>query len=278
MNRSKNELKQCFWCGSFDKENNHVTVSEDVPPRWLSGEKKVKKINCVPQCNECKNALSGLDDAVNGYFRYGAETDLEKVEQNTSWLNNKGVYARKIDLNGKEDYAQSNGCLLLWLRKLLVGLWYKENDTFFNGQTVILANWLSFDDNFFYISNIVTPKEISIKLQFNIDLEMIQNDYLTDFKMKTPFSFSFIPSSRSGVELPLQLLRFAIYGRYPGYCLYIPEMSESNLLKVFHLLEKDPLYIKYWLRGYPYYPPSDVVSMVNSLKSISAEEAAKRVR
>src|SRR5215471_17659198 len=88
--RSYNKNIQCYWCGSSGDEKNRVTISEDVPPRWLTGIRTVKKKNCVPQCNECKNALALLDDAVNGYFRYGAGVDLEKVEKNTFQRRNKG--------------------------------------------------------------------------------------------------------------------------------------------------------------------------------------------
>jgi hypothetical protein len=107
---------------------------------------------------------------------------------------------------------------------------------------------------------------------------MTGNNYLTDSEIKNPFSFIFISPFRSGVELPLQLLRFSIYGSFPGYCLYIPEVSGSNFLKAFNLLEKDPLYVKYWLHSWPYLSPSVVIFLVNSLKSISAEEVARRVR
>jgi len=269
--------KECYWCGSLDNDSNHVTISEDVPPRWLSGIKKVKKENCVPQCNTCKNNLAVLDNAVNEYFRYGAGVDLDIVEQNNTFSNNKGIIARKIDFHGKTDYAQSSDCLLLWLRKILVGLWYKEKDSYFDGGMFILAPWLSFDNKNSYVSNIVTPSEIARSLLFDID-DYFGYDYLYDNMNKIPFKFLFINSSLIDIPAPLQLLRFAIYGSYCGYCLFIPKHEIISPLEFLTLFNKSPLYIEKWLRGYPYYQSSDVVKLVSSLKSVSPEEAAKRVR
>jgi len=278
MNRSENKIKQCFWCGSLDKENNHVSISEDVPPRWLSGEKKVRKSNCVPQCNECKNALALLDDSVVGYFNYGPGIDLEKIEGSNNFVNNKGLYARKINLYGNNDYAQANGCLLLWLRKLLVGLWYKEQETYFDGGMFLLAHWLTFDDAEMYISGVVTPTQVTINLLFDIDDEITGNDYLTEFYKKTPFDYTFVPSSRSGVPFPLQLLRFSIYGSFAGYCMYLPKFPIISPSSFSNMFGKPPYHLEKWIKGYPYFSPSTVVTLVNSIKNISAEEAAKRVR
>jgi hypothetical protein len=269
--------KECYWCGSLDNDSNHVNINEDVPPRWLSGIKRVKEENCVPQCNTCKSNLAVLDNAVNEYFRYGAGVDLDIVEQNNTFSNNKGVIARKINFHGKTDYAQSNGCLLLWLRKLLVGLWYKEKDSRFDGGMFILAPWLSFDDKDFYMSNIVIPSEVSRSLLFNID-DYFGYDYLYDNMNKISFKFLFINSSLINIPAPLQLLRFAIYGSYCGYCLFIPNIKNIDPIIFKPIVGYPPLYIEKWLRGYPYYQSSDVVKLVNSLKSISSEEAAKRVR
>jgi hypothetical protein len=278
MNNNEAEIKQCFWCGSFTTKENRVTVSEDVPPRWLSGIKKVIKSNCVPQCEECKVALSGLDESVNGYFKYGASIDLEKVKKTNNFLDNKGLYSRKIKLNGNEDFAQSNGCLLLWLRKLLVGLWCKEQGTYFNGGMFILAHWLSFDDPERYFSGAVTPTVKTLEILFDIDEQITGINTQAELEKRKPFNFTFVPSSKSGILFPLQLLRFSIYGSYTGYCLFVPEISESNLFILHNLFEKTPYYLKYWIRGFPYYPPSIVIALINSLKSISAEEVAKRVR
>jgi hypothetical protein len=275
--RDRVKDKQCYWCGLFDSDNNPVTVSEDVPPRWLTGIKEVKEMNCVPQCEECKKGLNGLDDAVNGYFRYGPGIHLDKIERNTIRIKNKGVYARKINLNGKEDYAQSNGALLLWLRKLLVGIWYKEYDIRFDGTMYILTPWITYDNPDLYVSMIATPSIKSNELLAHID-EEFSIDTLTGLVNKNPFKFIFIPSSHSVMPLPLQLLRFAIYGSFIGYCLYIPEPIKSNLPIALNMLGKPPLYIENWLKGFPYIPPSTVTVFVNSLKEISAEEAEKKVR
>jgi len=186
MSNPETNIKQCFWCGTFGNDKNHVSISEDVPPRWLSGEKKIKMSNCVPQCKECKNALALLDDSVVGYFKYGPGIDLEKVEGSNNFVNNKGLYARRINLNGNEDYAQANGCLLLWLRKLLVGLWYKEKGTYFDGGMFLLAHWLTFDDPEMYVSGVVTPTQVAINLLFDIDDEITGNDYQTEFYKKHP--------------------------------------------------------------------------------------------
>jgi len=278
MSSSENKFKQCFWCGTFGNEKNHVSVSEDVPPRWLSGEKKVKISNCVPQCKECKSALAQLDDSVVGYFKYGAAIDLDKVEGSNSFVNNKGLFARKINLNGNEDYAQSNGCLLLWLRKLLVGLWYKEKGTCFDGGMFLLAHWLKFDEPEMYVSGVVTPTQVILKLLFDIDDEITGNDYKAEFKRKTPFDYIFIPSSRSRVPFPIQLLRFSIYGSFAGYCMYLPKFPIISPSSFSNMVGKPPFYLEKWIKGYPYFPPSTVVTLVNSIKNISAEEAAKRVR
>ena len=269
--------KQCYWCGSLDNDSNHVNISEDVPPRWLSGIKKVKKENCVPQCETCKKDLAVLDYAVNEYFRYGAGVDLDKVERANLLSNNKGFGTRKINLNGNVDYAQSNGALLLWLRKLLVGLWYKEKNNRFDGGMFILAPWLSFDDKDAYVSNTVILSEKARALLFDID-DYFGYDYLYDNMNKIPFKFSFISSSLIAIPAPLQLLRFAIYGNYCGYCLFIPKHEIISPLKFLTLVNKPPLYIEKWLKGYPYFKSSKVVELVNSLKSISPEEAVKRVR
>jgi hypothetical protein len=269
--------KECYWCGSLDNDSNHVNISEDVPPRWLSGIKRVKEKNCVPQCNTCKNNLAVLDNAVNEYFRYGAGVNLDIVEQNNLFSNNKGVIARKINLHGKIDYAQSNGCLLLWLRKLLVGLWYKEKNNRFDGGMFILAPWLSFDDKDAYVANTVIPSEKARALLFDID-DYFGYDYLYDNINKIPFKFSFISSSLIAIPAPLQLLRFSIYGSYCGYCLFIPKNVIISPLKFLTLVDKPPLYIEKWLKGYPYFKSSKVIELVNSLKSISPEEATKRVR
>lgn len=271
-------VKQCFWCGTLGDLKNRVTVSEDVPPRWLSGERKVKRINCVPQCDECKNALARLDDSVNTWFRFGAGIDLDIVEQDNFFRNNKGYISRKINLHGEKDYAQSNPCLLLWLRKLLLGLWYKEKKEFFNGNTYILAHWVTEPDPNFYLTKVVLPKEKIMEIQLDIDIKITGKTYEDDFEKRPPFTFNFISPSRSGVELPLQLLRFSIYGRFTGYCLYFPKKSFNDIFKLLSLYERDPLYLKYWLNSFISYSPSQIITMTNSLKSLSAEEVAKRVR
>ena len=278
MNRSENKLKQCYWCGTFGNKKNHVTTSEDVPPRWLSGEKKVKILNCVPQCKECKNALALLDDSVVGYFKYGAAIDLEKVEGSNNFVNNKGLYARKIDLYGNKDYAQANGCLLLWLRKLLVGLWYKEKGTYFEGGMFLLAHWLTFNEPEMYVSGVVTPTKEVLKLLFDIDDEITGNDYQAEFKRKTPFNYTFVPPSRNEVPFPLQLLRFSIYGSFAGYCMYLPKFPIISPSSFSNIFGKPPYHLEKWIKGFPYIPPSIVVTLANSIKDISAEEAAKRVR
>ena len=270
---------RCFWCGSYKSETSHVRVNEDVPPRWLSGEKKVKKSNCVPQCKECQNALAMLDDAVMGYFKSGVYKDMDKIEKNISFLNNKGIYARKIILNGKIDYAQSNGNLLLWLRKLLAGLWYKQYNKYFNSGMYILSHWLSFDDPDRYFSNTVTPTERTLEILFNIDEKIADVNYYEDCIKKVPFVYKFFSPSECGIPKPFQLLRFAIYGSYAGYCLYLPEITEikdKNILK--EIYWRSPFYFEYWLKGYHAFSSSDVIKLVNSTKLITAEEAAKRVR
>jgi hypothetical protein len=273
----RTKTKQCYCCGTLDNESKHVNISEDVPPRWLSGIKTVKKENCIPQCNTCRNNLAVLDNAVNEYFRYGAGVNLDIVEQNNLWTNNKSIGTRKINLNGNIDYAQSNGCLLLWLRKLLVGLWYKEKNSRFEGGMFVLVPWLSFDDSSLYVINTATPPEESRSLLFDID-DYFRYDYILDSRMKIPFKFSFINSPLINIPAPLQLLRFAIYGRFCGYCLFIPNYEKVNPKIFFPFFDKPPLHIEKWLKGFPYYQSSDVVKLVNSLKSISAEEAATRVR
>jgi hypothetical protein len=269
---------RCFWCGTFNNKTTHVRVNEDVPPRWLSGIKKVKRENCVPQCNECQDALAMLDDAVNGYFKSGAYVDMDRIESNISFLNNKGFYARKIKLNGNDDYVQSNYCLLLWLRKLLNGLWYKQNNTYFDGNIFILSHWLTIDNPSFYISNTVTPTREKLEILFDIDEKIIRYNYKLDFEKKIPFYYNFIPSSQSGVPLPLQLLRFAIYNSYAGYCLYMPEYTELNVLLANNAMGKAPYFINKWIKCCPAYPPSYIIKLVNTLKLISSEEAAKKVK
>jgi len=268
--------KPCFWCGAFDNDNNHVTISEDVPPRWLSGIKKVKEVNCVPQCETCKNNLAPLDYAVNDYFRYGAKVDLDKVERSSLLSNNKGIVSRKIILNGNIDYAQSNGCLLLWLRKLLSGLWYKKNEKRFNGLMLILAPWLSFDDEFFFISKTVIPSKYSWNLLFDIDehFNIVHNISNTN---NCPFNYLFINSPLLYVPEPLQLLRFAIFEKKCGYCLFIPETIIGNTSVLSLFFEKPPLYINHWLRC-DYRDSSFIVDVLNSQKIVTPEEAAKRVR
>jgi hypothetical protein len=273
----KEKDKQCFWCGSLGNDTNPVTVSEDVPPRWLSGIKKVKKVNCVPQCEECKINLAVLDNAVNGYFKYGAAVDLDKVEKDTEWTKNKGIASRKIKLNGNDDYAQSNGSLLLWLRKLLVGVWYKEKGTRFDGLMLFLTSFLSFDNPDRYTNKIVKPLNVSMELLLNID-DALRYNYLTDFVKKVPFTYTFFNESHNIVPSPLQLLRFGIYGSYVGYCLFIPASIGTNTKIFLPLYEKSPLYIDKWIYGYQYIRSSDVVKLVDSTKSITAEEATKRVR
>jgi len=271
----KTTNKPCYWCGTFDDDTNHVTISEDVPPRWLSGIKSVKEANCVPQCETCKKDLALLDNAVNDYFRYGAKVDLDKVERSNSSSNNKGYIARKILLNGNIDYAQSNGSLLLWLRKLLSGLWYKKNDNRFNGLMLILAPWITFDDGYFFVSNTVIPKNVSLSLLFSIDehFNYIHNGNDTN---NSDFKYTFINSSLLYVPEPLQLIRFAIYEKC-GYCLYIPEeiLNDNSILSLF--FNKPPLYISHWLRC-DYRDSQFVVDLLKSQKSITPEEATKRVR
>jgi hypothetical protein len=269
--------KPCYWCGSLDNENNRVTKSEDVPPRWLSGIKKVKKENCVPQCNSCKNYLAMLDDSANWYFKYGANVDVEKVIQANFFSNNKGIGARKIDLNGKIDFAQANAALLLWLRKLLVGLWYKEKDDRFDGGMYILAPWLTFDDLNFYVSKMVIPSSLSWPLLLDID-DFFGVNHNIDNTIKIPFEYAFIQSSRIKLPSPLQLLRFAIYENYCGYCLFFPKIDKGNHQAVLPFDRYPPLYIDKWLLGPQYFPSSFVVELENSLKPITSEEAAKRVR
>jgi hypothetical protein len=268
--------KQCYWCGSLDNDNNHVNISEDVPPRWLSGIKKVKEENCVPQCETCKKNLAVLDNAVNEYFRYGAGVDLDIVEQNNSFSNNKGIIARKINLNGKIDYAQANGCLLLWLRKLLVGLWYKEKDYRFDGGMFILAPWITYDNKEVYVSNIAIPPEISRSLLRDID-DYFGYDSEIEYINKIRFKYSFVNTSLIVVPKPLQLLRFSIFGSYCGYCLFIPKHKIISPAAFYSLSSKPPLYVEKWLKGIDYFSSSLVVDLTNSLKSISPEEAAKRV-
>ena len=269
--------KPCYWCGSLDSDDNHVNINEDVPPRWLSGMKKVKEENCVPQCNTCRNNLAVLDYAVNEYFRYGAEVDLDKVERANLLTNNKGIGTRKINLHGNIDYAQANGCLLLWLRKLLVGLWYKEKDNRFDGGMFILAPWISFDDKIFYMANTVIPSKVSWPLLYDID-DFFRYDHKIEYTKSIPFKYTFIQSSQISIPPPLQLLRFAIYKSFCGYCLFIPNFEKINPIIFYPFFDKPPLYIEKWLKGYPYYPSSFVVELTSSLKSISPEEAAKRVR
>ena len=268
--------KPCYWCGSLDNENNRVTKSEDVPPRWLSGIIEVKEINCVPQCETCKKNLASLDNAVSDYFRFGAKANLDKVERSNLRSNNKGYVSRKIILNGNTDYAQSNGSLLLWLRKLLSGLWYKKNDNRFNGLMLILAPWLSFDDDFFFISKSVVPSEISWSLLVDIEkhFNFVHN---TEDTNKCPFNYTFLNSPLIYVPEPLQLIRFAIFEEKCGYCLFIPETikDDTSILSLF--FDKPPLYINYWLRC-DYRDSSFAVDLLNSQKSITPEEAAKRVR
>lgn len=271
------DIEQCYWCGTFGDSNNHVTISEDVPPRWLSGIKKVKKENCVPQCETCKKNLAVLDYAVNEYFRYGAGVDLDKVERANLMTNNKGFGTRKINLHGNIDYAQSNGCLLLWLRKLLVGLWYKENKSRFDGGMFLLAPWITFDDEIFYITQTVIPSNVSWSLLFDID-DFLGYNHETELTKRIAFKYSFILSSKINIPAPLQLLRFAIYGNFCGYCLFIPNFEKINPQIFIPYFGYPPLYIEKWLKGFPYYQSSFVVELTNSLKSISPEEAAKRVR
>lgn len=273
-----NNNVRCFWCGTPRSDSFHVRVNEDVPPRWLSGEKNVKKSNCVPQCKECQNALSILDDAVVGYFKSGIYKDMDKVEKNISFNNNKGIYVRKIILDGRIDYAQSNGNLLLWLRKLMAGLWYKQYNNFFSGQMFILSHWISFDDPTMYISNSVPATKKILDILYDLDEEFTGVNNIENSNKKESFTFKFIPSSISGVSLPFQLLRFAIYGSYAGYCLYLTEITKQNLFTVFNMQGKAPLFMENWLKCYPAFPPSFVIELVNSTKAITPEEAAKRVR
>jgi len=270
------DIKQCYWCGTIGDTSNRVTVSEDVPPRWLSGEKKVKENNCVPQCNICKKDLAVLDNAVNGYFKYGPGIDLDKLEKENLWSNNKGFSARKINLNGNVDYAQANGALLLWLRKLLVGLWYKEKNNRFDGGMFILAPWLSFDDQYFYVLQTVIPSSVLWPLLFDID-DFFGFDYETEFTKRAAFKYSFISSSQINIPEPLQFLRFSIYGNFCGYCLFIPEFKKINPQIFIPFVGYPPLYIEKWLNC-QYFPSSFAVTLIDSLKSISPEEAAKRVR
>jgi len=269
--------KQCYWCGSLDNDSNHVNISEDVPPRWLSGIKKVKKANCVPQCETCKKNLAVLDYAVNEYFRYGAGVDLDKVERANLLSNNKGIGTRKFNLHGNIDYAQANGCLLLWLRKLLVGLWYKERNSHFDGEMFILAPWITFDNKEVYVSNILIPSKISWPLLLDID-DFFRNDYNIEYTKNIPFRFTFIQSSQIDIPIPLKLLRFSIYGSFCGYCLFIPKHKIISPSVIFSLFNKPPLFIEKWLKGINYFSSSDVVKLTNSLKSISPEEASNRVR
>jgi len=268
--------KPCYWCGSYDNDNNQVTISEDVPPRWLSGIKKVKEINCVPQCETCKNNLAPLDYAVNDYFRYGAKVDLDKVERANLRSNNKGYVSRKIILNGNIDYAQSNGCLLLWLRKLLSGLWYKKNDNRFNGLMLILAPWLSFEDKYFFVCQTVIPKEVSRSLLSNIEKHLNFVHEVRDTN-KEPFKYTFINSPLLYVPEPFQLLRFEILDDKCGYCLFIPEIIEADTSILSSFSDKPPLYINHWLRC-DYQNSSFAVDLLNSQKSITLEEVTKRVR
>ena len=222
--------------------------------------------------------LAMLDDAVVGYFKSGVYKDMDKVEKNISFVNNKGIYVRKIILDEKIDYAQSNVNLLLWLRKLLAGLWYKQYNSFFGGQMFILSHWITFDDPTMYISNSVPTTRKIIDILFDLDEEFTGVSYIENSSKKETFSYRFIPSSISGVSSPFHLLRFAIYGSYVGYCLYLTEISKQNLFTVFNMQGNAPLFLENWLMCFPAYPPSFVIKLVNNTKAITPEEAAKRVR
>jgi len=273
----RTKIKPCFWCGSLDNENNHVTISEDVPPRWLSGITKVKEKNCVPQCEKCKKDLALLDNAVSDYFRYGAGVHLDKVEHSNLLSKNKSFVSRKIILNGNTDYVQANGCLFLWLRKLLSGLWYKENNNRFNGLMLILAPWLSFNEDYFFICNKVIPSNFSYNLLLDID-EYIGYIHIIDDINKVPFKYTFIQSSKKlSIISPLQLLRFAIYENFCGYCLFIPDKIIGNTSILSNYFDKPPLYIYSWLKS-SYCDSSFIVNLTNSLKLNTTEEVTKRVR
>jgi hypothetical protein len=231
----------------------------------------------VPQCEECKNNLAKLDDAVNVYFRSGAGIHLDKVERSIAKTNNKGINARKINLNCNEDYAQSNGALLFWLRKLLVGLWYKYKNTYFDGEMIILAPWVTFDVPEIFVSGYATKPNELWAILFNIDIVITGSDYKKDCEEKTPFSFTFIPEYENVVPTPLQLLRFAIFGCFSGYCLYIPNTPMPSSSIISNMFGKAPLCIERWLKS-PYLTSPTVAELVNEHKSISAYEATNRVR
>ena len=264
--------KQCYWCGSFGNDANPVTISEDVPPRWLSGVKKIKEINCVPQCELCKKALKPLDTAVVDYFKYGAKIDLSKVERSNELTNNRGFKARKVILNGSEDFILPNGTLALWLRKLLVGIWYKDKGKYFEGSILTLAPWITWDDPDLSVSNIIIPSSESKALYSDIDAQIIGNDQQC-YEQTIPFTSTFIHASRCGVPMPLELLRFSIYAKYFGYCLYIPSAVTANPPAMPSYLS-----IRRWSKCFPYIPPEKIGGLLAGTKSITNEEAVARVR
>jgi hypothetical protein len=141
----------------------------------------------------------------------------------------------------------------------------------------LLTSFLSFDDPDRYTNKIVKPLNVSMELLLNID-DALGINYLTDHMKKFPFTYTFFNESHNIVPLPLQLLRFGIYGSYVGYCLFIPASIGTNTEIFLPLFEKPPLYIDKWIYGFPYIYSSDVNKLVDSNKLISAEEAAKRVR
>ena len=73
-------------------------------------------------------------------------------------------------------------------------------------------------------------------------------------------------------------MRFSIYGSFAGYCMYVPKVPAINPSLLSDLNNKTPYHFEKWIIGFPYIPPSTVVTLANSIKDITAEEAAKRVR
>jgi len=60
--------------------------------------------------------------------------------------------------------------------------------------------------------------------------------------------------------------------------LFIPNIKNIDPIIFKPIVGYSPLYIEKWLKGYPYYQSSDVVKLVNFLKSIFLEGTAKRIR
>ena len=60
--------------------------------------------------------------------------------------------------------------------------------------------------------------------------------------------------------------------------MYIPKVPTNSLSLLPNLYGKPPYHFEKWVIGFPYIPPSTVVTLAKSIKDITAEEAAKRVR